>query len=74
LAEAARWFRRALEISPFNERILRQLLWLLDRLGDRGAAAAAYQQFADRLARNLNVQPSPETMHLMDPIRGRSGG
>jgi DNA-binding SARP family transcriptional activator len=72
LVEAAHWFRRALGISPFNERILRQLLWLLDRLGDRGAAAAAYQQFADRLARKLDVQPSPETKRLMARVRGRS--
>jgi DNA-binding SARP family transcriptional activator len=81
LAEAAQWFRRAQGISPYNERILRQLLWLLDRLGDRAMAVAAYDramavaaydQFADRLARDLDLQPSPETVRLMTRIRGRN--
>src|SRR5216683_7455038 len=41
LHAAAEWARRAVQLAPHEEGLLRQLVTLLDRLGDRGGAVAA---------------------------------
>lgn len=70
-AEAVRWLRRALEIAPNREVLLRELLVGLDALGDRAGAVKAYADFAHRLERDLETRPSPETVALMEKIAGR---
>jgi DNA-binding SARP family transcriptional activator len=72
-ADAARWARRALELMPDDESALRRLLALLDRAGDRPAAIQAYEDFARRMAQELELEPAPETRALAESIRGRAG-
>ena len=72
-ADAARWARRALELMPDDEPALRRLLALLDRAGDRPAAIQAYEDFARRMAQDLELEPAPETRALAESIRARAG-
>jgi DNA-binding SARP family transcriptional activator len=62
--------RRAVEIDPVNEAVARRRIDLLDRLGDRGSALAGYQELARRLKEELDVGPAPETLALVERIRG----
>lgn len=71
LAQAAAWRRRALELAPDDEAELRRLLDLLDRLGDRTGAVRAYEDFAERLAADLDLTPDAETSALVEQIRAR---
>src|SRR5207249_595698 len=59
------------EIGPYDESALRWLLRLLDHIGRRSDAVREYEEFADRLALDLEVNPSPETRSLMETIRAR---
>ena len=61
--------RRAVEFSDGDERPLRRLIELLDRLGDRAGAVRAYELFARKLATELEVEPAPETVALIERIR-----
>ena len=65
------WARRGVEIGPYDESALRRLLRLLDHIGRRADAVREYEEFADRLALDLEVTPSPETRSLMEAIRAR---
>ena len=71
LAEAAQWCRRALELQPDEEAILRRLLDLLDRSGDRSAALRTYDDYARRLVQEFEIQPGAETRHVVETIRQR---
>lgn len=64
--------RRAVELHPEDEGTLRRLMQLLDRSGDRGSALRAYEQFADRLRTELEVDPSAESQTLARELRERS--
>lgn len=72
-ADAARWARRALELAPDDESSLRRLLALLDRAGDRPGAIQSYEDFARRMAQDLELEPDPETRALAQSIRARAG-
>ena len=74
LAAAQRWSYLACELSPYDELTLRRHLALLDRIGDRAGALVAYQKYADRLAGDLDVEPSPETRGVVNEIRSRHEG
>jgi len=63
--------RRAVELSDEDERVVRQLLELLDRLGDRSGALYAYEKFARRLASEYDAEPAAETKTLIAHIRAR---
>jgi serine/threonine protein kinase/DNA-binding SARP family transcriptional activator len=63
--------RRAVTLSDQDERVVRQLIALLDRLGDRAGALDAYERFARRLADEFDAEPAVETKHLMAQIRRR---
>lgn len=63
--------RRAVELSGDDERGVRQVLELLDRLGDRAGALDAYDKFARRLATEFDAEPAAETRHLIAQIRAR---
>ena len=71
VAEAVGWARRALELEPTDESSLQRLLSLLDRIGDRSAAIRTYDEFARRLAQDLELEPSAETRRLMESLRSR---
>ncbi len=66
-----RWARRALQLAPFDEPTLRQLLLASERAGDRSGALLAYQEFVDRLRSELDLEPSPATIGLVDRLRTR---
>ena len=67
---ACRWARRALELDPFDESSLRDLLQLLDQSGDRAGAVQEYERFGVRLARELEIRPTAESEALITAIRG----
>jgi TolB-like protein/DNA-binding SARP family transcriptional activator len=67
--EAAIWARQAAKLAPFDEASLKRLVVFLERLGDRAGALHAYQEFAERLAEELEIEPSQETQALIRTIR-----
>jgi DNA-binding SARP family transcriptional activator/Tol biopolymer transport system component len=71
VAGAAHWARRRLAFMPTDESGLRDLLRLLDRVGDHAGAAREYENFSLRLSRDLEVEPSPETRALVASHRAR---
>src|SRR5439155_13519509 len=56
-AAAASWARRAARLTPFDEKLVRHWISLLDRLGDRARAVQVYDEFASRLAQEYEMQP-----------------
>ncbi len=67
--EAARWARRAAELLPADEAVARRLMTFLRGLGDRAAAIRAYEDFASRLGREYELEPSAETKALAEAMR-----
>ncbi len=70
-ADAARWARQALRLAPLDEELLRQVIELLGRLGDRSGAVREYEAFASRLAEELELEPAAETRALIESVRSR---
>lgn len=68
LIQAVDVARRAMAIEP-DEPTLRQLMELLDQLGDRAGAIKTYNAFAGSLARDYASEPSIETSNLADRLR-----
>src|SRR5690606_40989689 len=71
-AQAARWARRAMALTPHDEAALRRLISLLDRIGDRAGALREFEEFARRLHDELEAEPSARTRALVDEIRMRA--
>jgi serine/threonine-protein kinase len=69
---ALHWARRAGEILPFDESVIRRLLELHVRSGDRAGAFNAYENFARRLKSEFEAEPARETQELVDRIRGQA--
>ncbi|MBI2403664.1 MAG: tetratricopeptide repeat protein [Gemmatimonadetes bacterium] len=69
---AAHWARRAVSLAPADEAGLRRLVALLERQGDWTGAVRAYHEFAARLRRDYDLEPSAETRALVDAIRRRA--
>ena len=69
LEQAAAWARRGLELAPDDEAVLRRLVLLLERSGDRPAAIRAFDEFARRMSQDLELEPSLETRRLIEAIR-----
>ena len=69
MAAAAASARRAAELTVDDETALRQLMSLLDRTGDAPGAIRAYEDFAARLRRELDLEPSLNTRALHDSLR-----
>ena len=72
LTQATRWARLAARLAPVDERSLQRLVTLLDRQGDRAGALRAYNEFADRLRTDLDVEPSCETRAMIHGVRRRA--
>lgn len=66
---AARWARRAVELLPDDETLVRRAMGLFDGLGNRAAAIRAYEALAWRLEQEYEIQPSAETQALALAIR-----
>ena len=71
LEESVRVTRRGVGLDPLDEPLHRQLMILLDALGDRAGALEAYEMLAQRLAREMNAAPSTDTKTLRDRIHRR---
>jgi DNA-binding SARP family transcriptional activator/TolB-like protein/Flp pilus assembly protein TadD len=72
IGEAVSWGRRALALAGSDEGQLRRLIEMMDRAGDRAGAVRLYEEVADRLAREYEIAPAPETQQLIAEIRARS--
>ncbi len=68
---AAQCARRATRLAPHDEDLVRRLVALLDRLGDRAGAVAAYDELAQSLRVDLETEPSAETNALISAVRER---
>jgi len=64
-----RYTRRLLRLEPWCEKAHRQLMELLARSGQRGAALAQYKQCCQTLAAEFGIQPMAETTALFERIR-----
>jgi DNA-binding SARP family transcriptional activator/tetratricopeptide (TPR) repeat protein len=69
---AVAFARQAAELAGADERIQRELIGLLDRLGDRAGALGAYQALSRRMAQEFETTPAPETEQLIATIRSRA--
>ena len=67
--DASRLAKKAARLDRTNERALRRSLKMLDRLGDRAGALSLFDEFARRLRKELDVDPSVETMKMADDLR-----
>ena len=68
---AERWSYRAGVLSPYDERLVAHRITLLDRMGDRAGALRAFEELRHHLRQDLEVDPSPETMALVEAVRSR---
>ncbi|MGE0553013.1 MAG: BTAD domain-containing putative transcriptional regulator [Gemmatimonadales bacterium] len=69
LGAAATHARRALAWEPFDEAGLRRALPLVAAAGDRATALRLYDEFVRRLALDLELAPSAETVRLVGRLR-----
>ncbi|HKW09720.1 MAG TPA: BTAD domain-containing putative transcriptional regulator [Gemmatimonadaceae bacterium] len=69
IAEATAAAERALELSPCDESVFRELVRLLVATTNRARVEAVGRSFIDRLARELGVSPSAETVRLLQETR-----
>ncbi|MBK8020845.1 MAG: hypothetical protein IPK19_05305 [Chloroflexi bacterium] len=60
--------RKALSLDPLNEESHRHLILMLARSGQRSAAMAQYDLCLQVLRDELDVEPEPETVELMEAI------
>lgn len=66
---AARAARRSLALQPDSELVVRAMLGALARAGDGAGALLAYEEYARRLATELETEPDEETRRLVEAIR-----
>ncbi|MBL8988292.1 MAG: tetratricopeptide repeat protein [Gemmatimonadetes bacterium] len=66
---AASHARRALALAPYDEAGLRRTLTLVASSGDRAGAQRLYDDFVKRLAEDLELTPSDETVRLVNRLR-----
>lgn len=71
--DAACWGRWALQRAPFDEALLRDVMEMLTRLGDRAGATMAFSAFAARMSAELDLPVSDETMRVSRGIRLETG-
>lgn len=71
LREACDWGAQALRLDPDEER-LRWVLGLHERRGDRVHALRLFERFERMLAQEFELQPSPETIDVVNRIRARA--
>jgi len=69
LTDAGRMARRAVRYSWDDERVLRRTITMLARIGDHAGALRLYEEFAARMKQELDADPSPETVALVDSLR-----
>lgn len=73
LDAAATWARRAWHVEPSSEGLLRRLMTLLHRTGERAEALAAFDEFRKRAEEEYGLEPTAETLELVATIRATDG-
>jgi predicted ATPase/uncharacterized protein HemY len=71
-AAAERYLRQVVAAEPLREEAQRALLRLLGEGGNYGAALDQYRELRERLHRELNAAPDPETEALFQQLRARA--
>ena len=67
--------RKILAIDPLREDVVRRLIAMRYESGDRAGALGEYAAFAKRLAKELGIEPMPETVAVAEGIaRGQHPG
>ncbi|MHC4780950.1 MAG: AfsR/SARP family transcriptional regulator [Planctomycetota bacterium] len=66
--DALHWWRRASNLRPFDETALRRVMSLLAWTENRGDAMAEFEAFRQRLATELEMEPSDTTLDLVEKI------
>ena len=61
-----------LALDPFSEEAARRLMRLYLAVGDATAAGRVYSALCSRLAQQLRIKPSPETVALAERIRANA--
>lgn len=69
LTVASKWARRASKLSLQDERMVRKIMNLLDRVGARADAVQVYERYARWLKDTLDAVPSAETRELAERFR-----
>jgi DNA-binding SARP family transcriptional activator len=70
---ALAWWRRAVELDPFDTETVRHLVQASLIVGDRASALRHVHQHADLLRTELGLDPDPNLVRLMDQVRSASG-
>lgn len=71
LSFAASSAQRALSLAPYSEEVLRQYIRILDSAGDYVQAVRTYNEFAERVEKECDVRPSPQTRALLRSVHAR---
>jgi DNA-binding SARP family transcriptional activator len=71
LTDAARLARRAVELAPYDESGARRCIETLAEAGDLAGALRCYEEFAERVRRDLDLAPSAETETAVARLRMR---
>ncbi len=71
LAAAVEWARIAADLSLNDETTTRNLILMLDRIGDAAGALQAYDAFSALLLREYEILPSADVRELAARIRAR---
>lgn len=74
MREAVAVAERALELAPSDETVFRRLFALLIATDNFARAEAASRGFVERLALELGIAPSPQTMRMIKEAHGSTGG
>jgi DNA-binding SARP family transcriptional activator len=69
LTVAAKWAKRAGKLALHDERLVRKVMNLLDRIGARADAVQVYERFARWLRESLDAVPSAESRELAERLR-----
>lgn len=69
LTNASKLARLVVRLAPADERMLRRVLTMLAKLGDRAGAVDVYTRFSARLWKDYETKPSPETQRLIESIQ-----
>ena len=73
-AALAVWLQHSLNHDPFDESVIREMMLLRRRHGDRAGALREYTAFAQRLRSELGSEPDPQTAALYAEIAGDEAG
>lgn len=69
LTHAGHWARRAVSFAPDDERRLRRVIEMLERLGETAGALRLYESFEQHLQREFGATPAADTRALAARLR-----